>query len=71
MRAQITCAPGVTQERRSEKRRAGTLRASRVNGFDGKPIAAMEKKWSKSKRFKVARLAKANDVDSNFSPGAV
>jgi hypothetical protein len=31
----------------------------------------MEKRWSKSKRFKVARLAKASDMDSNFNPKAV
>jgi hypothetical protein len=30
----------------------------------------MEKRWAKSKRFKVARLAKASDVDSNFNPTA-
>ena len=42
-----------------------------VNGFDGRPHAEMEKRWAKSKRFKVARLAKASDVDSNFNPKAV
>jgi hypothetical protein len=31
----------------------------------------MEQRWAKSKRFKVARLAKASDVDSNFNPTAV
>jgi len=31
----------------------------------------MEQRWAKSKRFKVARLAKASDMDSNFNPTAV
>jgi hypothetical protein len=71
MYARFICAPGDTQERCSKKRRIEVLQALCINGFDGKPIAAMEKRWSKSKRFKVARLAKASDMDSNFNPGAV
>jgi hypothetical protein len=42
-----------------------------MNGFDGRPHAEMERRWAKSKQFKVARLAKASDVDSNFNPAAV
>jgi hypothetical protein len=41
------------------------------NGFDGRPRAEIKKRWAKSKGFKVARLAKAPDVESNFHPKAV
>ena len=64
----VLSAPGDKQERCSKKRRMEVLQALCTNGFDGKPIAAMEKRWSISKRFKVARLAKASDMDSNFNP---
>jgi hypothetical protein len=64
------CA-GDAQLRCSKKRRVGMLQALCINGFDGRPHAEMEQRWAKSKRFKVARLAKASDVDSNFNPTAV
>jgi hypothetical protein len=41
------------------------------NGFNGRPMAEMEKRWMKAKRFRVARLARVSDMDSSFNPTAV
>jgi hypothetical protein len=44
MHARTVCALGDTKERCSKKRRVEALKASCINGFDGKPIAEMERR---------------------------
>jgi hypothetical protein len=39
--------------------------------FEGKAHEQMEKTWTAQKLFKVARIAKATDMDSTFNPTAV
>ena len=59
------------KKRCTKKRRIATLQRLCTEGFHGKAHANMEKTWAITKRFKVARIAKASDMDSAFNPTAV
>jgi hypothetical protein len=48
-----------------------TLEKLYKEAFHGKARAQLEKTRTTQKRFKVSRIAKASDVDSNFNPVAV